>query len=164
MFDFYELFMYLNQAYRCEKVGREHFDVFHQQLLQFPGNINEQESEENVKNTLSFFLKESLYKNHRVNTRGRTDLVVHHGDKATSPVGILFEAKRPANETEMIRKYRPTCKALQELVLYYFREREEEKNTEIKHLVITNMHQWFIFDEVSAWTELIEALPGARPT
>lgn len=39
-------------------------------------------------------------------------------------------------------------KAFQELVLYYLRERITHKNLEIKHLVATNINEWFIFDVV----------------
>lgn len=37
-------------------------------------------------------------------------------------------------------------KALYELVLYYLRERITHKNTELKHLVISNIYEWFVFD------------------
>ena len=37
-------------------------------------------------------------------------------------------------------------KTFQELILYYLRERISNKNIEIKHLVITNIFIWFIFD------------------
>ena len=33
-----------------------------------------------------------------------------------------------------------------ELVLYYLRERITHKNLEVKHLVATNINEWFIFD------------------
>ncbi len=38
------------------------------------------------------------------------------------------------------------AKAFQELVLYYLRERITHKNLEVKHLVATNINEWFIFD------------------
>lgn len=38
------------------------------------------------------------------------------------------------------------AKAFQELILYYMRERIILKNIEIKHLIITNLYEWFIFD------------------
>jgi adenine-specific DNA-methyltransferase len=37
-------------------------------------------------------------------------------------------------------------KAFHELVLYYLRERITNKNLEIKHLVITNIFEWYIFN------------------
>jgi hypothetical protein len=35
---------------------------------------------------------------------------------------------------------------MQELVLYYLRERITHKNIHIKHLIATNINEWFIFD------------------
>lgn len=37
-------------------------------------------------------------------------------------------------------------KAFQELMLYYLRERITHKNLEVKHLIITNINEWYIFD------------------
>jgi len=44
---------------------------------------------------------------------------------------------------------RPDClnaKAFHELILYYMRERITNHNLEIKHLIATNIYEWFIFD------------------
>ena len=37
-------------------------------------------------------------------------------------------------------------KAIHELILYYLRERITHKNLEVKHLIATNIHEWFVFD------------------
>ena len=47
----------------------------------------------------------------------------------------------------MLSKDNLNKKALQELVLYYLRERITHKNLEVKHLIITNINEWYIFDE-----------------
>lgn len=108
---------------------------------------NEVESEEFHKNLLSDFLKKTYYEGkHYINTKGRKDLVIHNGDKAKSPVGVLIEAKKPTNKAEMPSKDKLNSKALQELILYYLRERISQKNLELKYLVATNIHEWFIFD------------------
>ena len=36
-------------------------------------------------------------------------------------------------------------KALQELLLYYLKERVSKKNNDIKYLIATNIHEFFIF-------------------
>lgn len=96
---------------------------------------------------VSQFLKDTYYKdNHFINTKGRTDLVVHNGKDAKSTVGVIIEAKKPTNKSEMLRKDKINSKALQELVLYYLRERITQKNLEIKYVVATNIYEWFIFD------------------
>ncbi|MCH5600820.1 hypothetical protein MKP09_24350 [Niabella ginsengisoli] len=46
----------------------------------------------------------------------------------------------------MLTTEKLNSKAFQELVLYYLRERIIHKNLEIKHLIVTNINEWFIFD------------------
>lgn len=62
-------------------------------------------------------------------------------------MGVIIEAKRPSNKGEMLSKDNLNKKALQELVLYYLRERITHKNLEVKHLIVTNINEWYIFDE-----------------
>jgi len=59
---------------------------------------------------------------------------------------VILEVKKPSNKSEMLRRDKLNCKALQELLLYFLRERITEKNLEIKHLIATNIYEWFIFD------------------
>ncbi|HSH53167.1 MAG TPA: TaqI-like C-terminal specificity domain-containing protein, partial [Bacteroidales bacterium] len=116
-------------------------------MIQLLDTINENESEEFHKNLVSQFLKDTYYKNnHFINTKGRNDLVIHNGNKAKSTVGVIIEAKKPTNKTEMLRKDKINTKALHELLLYYLRERITQKNLEIKYVVATNIYEWFIFD------------------
>src|SRR5690554_7895259 len=46
----------------------------------------------------------------------------------------------------MVTTEKLNTKAFQELVLYYLRERITHKNLEVKHLIITNINEWFIFE------------------
>lgn len=46
----------------------------------------------------------------------------------------------------MISGAKPNNKALQQLVLYFLRERIDAKNADIKNLVATDVYNWFIFD------------------
>jgi hypothetical protein len=50
----------------------------------------------------------------------------------------MIEAKKPGNKNEMISRGNINGKAIQELLLYYLRERITNNNLEIKRLVITN--------------------------
>ncbi|MFZ1498079.1 MAG: Eco57I restriction-modification methylase domain-containing protein, partial [Saprospiraceae bacterium] len=79
-------------------------------------------------------------------TKGRNDLVIHNSNTAKSSVGVIIEAKKPTNKAEMLTTKKLNVKAFQELVLYYLRERITHKNLEVKHLVVTNINEWFIFD------------------
>ena len=81
-----------------------------------------------------------------INTKNRNDLVIHTDKTSQSPVGVIIETKSPTNKSEMPTLQNLNCKATQELVLYFLRERFTEKNLELKNLIITNGLDWFVFD------------------
>ena len=61
--------------------------------------IDEKESEENLKNIISDFLKDTFYKNqYEVNTKGRSLLVIHNGKLSKETVAVIIEAKKPSNK------------------------------------------------------------------
>ncbi len=68
------------------------------------------------------------------------------GNSAATPVGVIVEAKKITNKVEMVTTEKLNAKAFHELMLYYLEERINHKNLELKHLVITNINEWFIFD------------------
>jgi len=137
----------LNYAYLKAGTPREAIDKFKTQATKLLNSIQTNESEEFHKNSLSDFLKETYYKDkHYINTKGRNDLVIHNDKTAKSSVGVIIEVKRPSNKSEMVSCDNLNKKALQELVLYYLRERVTNKNLHIKHLIITNINEWFIFN------------------
>jgi type I restriction-modification system DNA methylase subunit len=148
----------LNKAFLRVKPGRADIECFKTNLTQLLNRMNDAESEEFHKNLVIDFLKKTWYEpNHFVNTKGRNDLVIHNSDKAKSTVGVIIEAKNPANKTEMLKPPAPedkgeqmlakiNVKAFQELVLYYLRERITQKNLEVRHLIATNINEWFVFD------------------
>ncbi|HAS57113.1 MAG TPA: type II restriction endonuclease, partial [Algoriphagus sp.] len=137
----------LNKAFLKVKPNRSAIESFKTNLLQLVDRINESESEEFHKNLVIDFLKKTYYDpSHYINTKGRNDLVIHTGEKAKSSVGVIIETKKPTNKSEMLSRENINSKALQELVLYYLRERITQKNLEVKHLLVTNIHEWFIFD------------------
>ncbi len=137
----------LNKAFLKIKPSRSFIESFKNNLITLLDGINISESEEFHKNLVIDFLKKTYYDpNHYINTKGRNDLVIHNGKDAKSNVGVIIEAKSPANKSEMISQANLNGKALQELLLYYMRERITHKNTELKHLVVTNIYEWYIFD------------------
>jgi len=136
----------LNKAYLKVKPSRSEIELFKINLIKMLDGLDESESEEHVKNDLSDFLKNTFFQKCYINTKGRNDLVIHNGPDAKSLAGVLIEAKKPSNKTEMIRTDNLNAKAFQELILYYLRERITNHNLEIKHLVATNIYEWFVFD------------------
>ena len=142
----------LNKAYLKEKVSRDHIETFKKTLKQLLSRINEQESEEHLKNVMSDFLKDTWYKDQfEINTKDRNDLVIHNGKTTKDSVAVILEMKKPSNKSEMMTEAKPNSKALQELILYYLRERVDHNNTDIKYLAVSNIYEWFIIDEL--WFE-----------
>ncbi|MBW4694613.1 MAG: hypothetical protein KME27_22925 [Lyngbya sp. HA4199-MV5] len=110
----------LNKAFLKVKPNRESIEKFKTNLIQLLDQINESESEEFHKNLVSDFLKKTYYSpNHFINTKGRNDLVIHNGKDAKSSVGIILEAKKPINRSEMLKVDNLNTKALQELVYIF---------------------------------------------
>ncbi|MGD0590844.1 MAG: TaqI-like C-terminal specificity domain-containing protein [Bacteroidota bacterium] len=142
----------LNKAFQKQRITRQQIDHFKTNLIKLFGSINVEESEEHLKNIVADFLKDTYYKDlHYINTKERTDLVIHNGKTPSDSVGVIIEAKRPGNKLEMVSKKEANVKALHELILYYLRNRVDEDNHEIKYLIATNIYEWFIFDAV--WFE-----------
>jgi hypothetical protein len=136
----------LNKAYLKSKPLRSNIESFKENLIKLLEQINHAESEEFNKNVLSDFLKKTYYDpSYSINTKGRNDLVIHNGKSAQETVGVIIEAKRASN-AEMLKQGNINTKAMQELVLYYLRERITNKNLEVKHLIATSVNEWFIFD------------------
>jgi hypothetical protein len=139
----------LSKAYLKVKPSRSEIELFKKNLIGLIDGIDESESEEYNKNDLSDFLKNSFYHpRFYINTKERTDLVIHNGSDPKSLPGVLIEAKKPSNKTEMVRPDNLNAKALHELIYYYLRERITNRNLEIKHLIATNIYEWFVFDAV----------------
>lgn len=137
----------LNKAYLKVKPNRSNIDIFKRNLVALLDSSNEKESEEFHKNLVSDFLKKTYYDGmHFINTKGRNDLVIHNGQTASTTVGVIIEAKKPTNKAEMVSVDNLNTKGFQELVLYYLRERITHKNLEVKHLIVTNINEWFIFN------------------
>lgn len=109
------------------------------------GRIDSSQHEEFNKNLVIDFFNQSLYKGNKymVNTRDRADLAIY---SESGQPAVLFEFKGPGRP-DMVSKENLKEKALYELILYYIREEEKYHNTDIKHLIITNCWEYFIFDK-----------------
>lgn len=93
----------LNKAFLKIKPNRTGIELFKSNLILLLDRCSEKESEEFHKNLIADFLKNTYYSpNHFINTKGRNDLVIHLGKDAASNVGVIIEAKSPANNAEML--------------------------------------------------------------
>jgi tRNA1(Val) A37 N6-methylase TrmN6 len=137
----------LKKAFLKQRPLRSEIERFKSNLITLLAKVEAKESEENKKNHVRDFLLDTYYKGrNEVNTKDRKDLVIHLGKTNVSNAGVILEAKSLGNNPEMMRRDRPNSKAFRELVLYYFDERIDKGNAELKHLIATNAHEWFIFD------------------
>ena len=137
----------LNKAYRQVPVDRAAFDAFKAQLHNFYEQIAVINTEEKVKGDLMDFLKLTFYgQRYKVSPNGKIDCAIHLGNNIQDPVGVIFEVKMPGNVSEMISREDLNRKALQEILLYYLRERHTNKNIQLKQLIVTNIYEYFVFD------------------
>ena len=138
----------LSEAFIKIRPERSEIDKFKTNLISLIDGIkkNPTETEEFIKNLISDFLKNTWYSpDYFINTNKKTDLVIHNGDNSM-PIGVMIETKSPRNKNEMATRENLNSKAMQELLLYYLRETNEQLNISVKHLIITNGLDWFIFD------------------
>lgn len=139
----------LSQALRKFKPLRKDINDFKTKLSHCLNSISiaedNQEHEENFKNYIAEFLKNSLYQDHLINTKERIDLAIYSGTDANSHISVLIEVKRPSNTNEFLSSKNINKKALHELLLYYLKERVDKQNNNIKHLIATNGYEWYLF-------------------
>lgn len=136
----------LNKAFRKQKPTKVEIDNLRFELTKMLEEANPKESEEYHKGLIRDFFNNTAYSNYFINTKDRSDLVIHNGQTSKSSAGIIIETKNPNNKTEMPTINNLNKKAIHELLLYFLRERITKQNVEIKHLIVTNLYEWFIFD------------------
>ncbi len=135
----------LSVSYQIEKIGKSELDLFKKNLVEYLSKINPAEHEENAKNLVRDFFRDTFYNGKNdINTKGRIDLAIYQDEK---PV-VIFETKKPSTKTDpdMVQAGNLKAKAMYQLVLYFLEERIQHNNINIKYLIATNMLEWFIFD------------------
>ncbi|RLD83039.1 MAG: restriction endonuclease, partial [Bacteroidetes bacterium] len=139
----------LSPAYRKHKPLRKDVNSFTDELLKCLKTVKlidqQAESEEHLKEPIKTFFQNTFYKDNYINTKDRIDLAIYTGKDANSDAAVIIEAKRPSNKAEFLTTESLNRKALQELLLYYLRERIDNNNNNIKHLIATNGYQWILF-------------------
>ena len=132
------------------------FQDFCSALQEFIDKINSStktnQTEENLKGHLKEFLWETFYKNTNAiepkSYKGQiqTDYVIFQTNQNNSPVEVIIEAKKPDNKQEMVSTDNLNKKALHEAIFYFLFEKVIYKNNGLKHLIITNFKEFYIFD------------------
>lgn len=136
----------LNKAYRQVAIETEDFNRFKEALHTLLSTISDGQREETQKEHLRNFLSDTFYKPYYMAPEEDIDLAVRLDKTSKSNIGLLIEVKSTTNKNEMISVGNLNRKALQELLLYYLRERISKKNSDIKYLIATNVYEYFIFD------------------
>ena len=104
----------LNKAYRQVAIETADFDLF---------NVVDWQREETQKEHLRNFLSETFYKTYYMAPEEDIDLAIRLDKTTKSNIGLLVEVKSTTNKGEMISNDNLNRKALQELLLYYLKER-----------------------------------------
>ncbi len=120
---------------------KETIENFEKEINSLLENAPRQDDEEFQKNEINkFFLKTYGYE---CNTRKKVDSAIYVDEE----VQVLIEVKALNNKTEFPKnRENPLSKAFCQMVLYFLEEIEKEKNNSLKHTIICNAHEFFLFD------------------
>ncbi|GAA8396165.1 class I SAM-dependent DNA methyltransferase [Helicobacter pylori] len=120
---------------------KETIENFEKEIKSLLENAPRQDDEEFQKNEINSFLKNTY--GYRCNTHKKVDSAIY----VDGEVQVLIEVKALDKKTEFPKnKENPLSKAFCQMVLYFLEEREKEKNNSLKHTIICNAHEFFLFD------------------
>ncbi|KAA6514562.1 type IIG restriction enzyme/methyltransferase [Helicobacter pylori] len=120
---------------------KETIENFEKEINSLLENAPRQDDEEFQKNEINSFLKNTY--GYRCNTHKKVDSAIY----VDKEVQVLIEVKALNKKTEFPKnKENPLSKAFCQMVLYFLEEREKEKNNSLKHTIICNAHEFFLFD------------------
>ncbi len=114
---------------------------FEKEINSLLENAPRQDDEEFQKNEINKFLKNAY--GYDCNTRKKVDSAIY----VDGEVRVLIEVKVLNKKTEFPKnRENPLSKAFCQMVLYFLEEIEKEKNNSLKHAIICNAHEFFLFD------------------
>ncbi len=120
---------------------KETIENFEKEINSLLENAPRQDDEEFQKNEINKFLKNTY--GYDCNTRKKVDSAIYEDGE----VQVLIEVKALNKKTEFPKnRENPLSKAFCQMVLYFLEEIEKEKNNSLKHTIICNAHEFFLFD------------------
>ncbi|WQZ06597.1 Eco57I restriction-modification methylase domain-containing protein [Helicobacter pylori] len=120
---------------------KETIENFEKEINSLLENAPKQDDEEFQKNEINKFLKNAY--GYDCNTSKKVDSAIY----VDGEVRVLIEVKALNNKTEFPKnRENPLSKAFCQMVLYFLEEIEKEKNNSLKHAIICNVHEFFLFD------------------
>ncbi|GAA8707042.1 class I SAM-dependent DNA methyltransferase [Helicobacter pylori] len=129
------------KKYNPQEPKKETIENFEKEINNLLENAPRQDDEEFQKNEINKFFKNAY--GYNCNTRKKVDSAIYVDGKAW----VLIEVKALDNKTEFPKdRENPLSKAFCQMVLYFLEEIEKEKNNSLKHAIICNAHEFFLFD------------------
>ncbi|GAA7482056.1 class I SAM-dependent DNA methyltransferase [Helicobacter pylori] len=120
---------------------KETIENFEKEINRLLENAPKRNDEEFQKTEINKFLGKTY--GYNCNTDEKVDSAIYVDEKAL----VLIEVKSLSNKTEFPKnRENPLSKAFCQMVLYFLEEIEKEKNNSLKHTIICNMHEFFLFD------------------
>ncbi|WP_199501469.1 type IIG restriction enzyme/methyltransferase [Helicobacter pylori] len=127
------------KKYNPQEPKKETIENFEKEINSLLENAKRQDDEEFQKNEINKFLKNTY--GYDCNTRKKVDSAIY----VDGEVRVLIEAKALNNRNEFPKdRENPLSKAFCQMVLYFLKE--IENNNSLKHAIICNMHEFFLFD------------------
>nr|WP_240639900.1 Eco57I restriction-modification methylase domain-containing protein [Helicobacter pylori] len=129
------------KKYNPQEPKKEIIENFEKEINSLLENAPRQDDEEFQKNEINKFLKNAY--GYDCNTNKKVDSAIY----VDGEVRVLIEVKALDKKTEFPKNRKnPLSKAFCQMVLYFLEEIEKEKNNSLKHTIICNAHEFFLFD------------------
>ncbi|GAA8784619.1 class I SAM-dependent DNA methyltransferase [Helicobacter pylori] len=127
------------KKYNPQEPKKETIENFEKEINSLLENAKGQDDEEFQKNEINFFLKNTY--DYHCNTYEKVDSAIYVDGKAW----VLIEVKALNNRNEFPKdRENPLSKAFCQMVFYFLKE--IENNNSLKHAIICNAHEFFLFD------------------
>lgn len=143
----------LDKAYAKQSIAQERMDAFRGALARLFSRVDETESEEHQKTIVAEFLHDAFYaaEHFELSFQGPIDLIVqpipdNQASASQATPAVLIETRK-VFAGEMMTTLKNNVRALHELILYYFEERDRHPDRAISQLIVTDVYNWFLFDE-----------------
>ncbi|GAA6955340.1 class I SAM-dependent DNA methyltransferase [Helicobacter pylori] len=127
------------KKYNPQEPKKETIENFEKEINSLLENAKRQDGEEFQKNEINSFLKNTY--DYHCNTYEKVDSAIYVDKKAW----VLIEVKALNNRNEFPKdRENPLSKAFCQMVFYFLKEIENDNS--LKHAIICNAHEFFLFD------------------
>ncbi|GHQ08192.1 type II restriction endonuclease Eco57I subunit R [Helicobacter pylori] len=127
------------KKYNPQEPKKETIENFEKEINSLLENAKRQDGEEFQKNEINSFLKNTY--GYHCNTNKKVDSAIY----VDGEVWVLIEAKALNNRNEFPKnRENPLSKAFCQMVFYFLKE--IKNNNFLKHAIICNAHEFFLFD------------------